>query len=233
MRLTLRPLACALVIGLGCLACAGCASSAPAGPPQVTLSLTAPTSGATVGVRAVIVTGTVTPAHSVVRVAGKRVRVRRGSFVRPVYLNGGTTRIKIVARAHGYRAARIETTVHYSAGTAKVMVLARRAATSVRSAIPTASATVGSEPLLGSAAGRGEFMRECTGRQAACACFYRHVVQTGAFSSRSRELAAVNQINQAEADGNAAELPPSIRTAAVACASQIYGTSAGGATAPG
>ena len=233
MRHTLRPLAGAALLALACVALAGCGSSAPSGPPQVTLLLTAPTSGATVGVRTVIVSGSVTPAHAVVRVAGKRVRVRHGSFVHAINLSARTTRIRIVARARGYRTGRIETTVHYSAGTAKVMLMARRAATSVQSAIPVASATVGSEPLLGSAAGRAEFMTACTGAKTACACFYSHVVQGGAFSSRSRELAALSQINQAEADGNAAQLPASIRTAAVVCASQIYGTSSAGATPPG
>jgi Glucodextranase, domain B len=239
MRLICRTLACAASIALGGLAVAGCGTSTPAGPPQVTLSLTAPTSGATVGVRTVLVAGTVTPAHAVVRVEGKRVRLRHGSFEHPVNLNGRTTRIKIVARAHGYRPARVETTVHFSSGTARVMLLARRAATSVRSAGLSGSAsaglgaTAGSDPLLGSAAGRAEFMSACagsdSGRQGACACVYSHVVAGGDFSSRSRELATRAQINQAEAAGDAADLPASVRTAAVDCASQIYGTSGAGA----
>ncbi len=236
MRLIRRACAYAGLIALCGLACAGCATSTPAGPPQVTLSLTAPTSGATVGVRKVIVTGSVNPVHAAVRVAGKHVRVRHGSFVRPVYLNGRTTRIRIVARARGYRSARIDTTVHYSAGTAKVMLLARRAATSVRALASSGSANPSVlGPTLGSPAGRALFMQGCNntpGQEQACTCFYDHLARSGAFNSRSKQTAAMNQIIQAASDDNVAEMPFALRSAAAACASVALQVPATGGAPP-
>lgn len=233
MRLPRLPLTGACLIALACLACAGCATSEPAGPPQVTLSLTAPTSGATVGVRTVFVSGTVSPAHAVVRVAGKRVRVHRGSFRHAIRLDRRTTRIKIVARARGFRTARIQTTVHYSARTARVMLLARRAATSVQSLAPSINpGNTSLGPLLASSAGRAEFMSGCTretGQDQLCGCFYDHLAQSGAFDSQAEQAVALNQIIQAGTDGNPAELPASVRTAAVACAPLVYNAPGTGA----
>jgi hypothetical protein len=159
----------------------------------------------------VIVTGTGAPAHAVVRVADKRVRVRRGSFVDAINLNRPTTRIRIVARARGYRPARVETTVHYSAGTARVMLLARRAATSVKAlASATTSNGTAVAPLLSSRSGRAEFMSGCTqggGQEQTCACFYQHLAGSGAFDTRAGQTASLDQIIQAGTSGDVTAMP--------------------------
>ena len=60
-----------LVAGVAALGVAGCGTSAPVTKPTVNVAITAPTSGATVGVRDVTVTGTVTPATAQVLVGGQ------------------------------------------------------------------------------------------------------------------------------------------------------------------
>jgi hypothetical protein len=244
MRLIRGPLACSAAIALAAvLALAGCGTARSAGPPRVTVTLSAPTNGATVGVRTVFVAGTVTPTHAQVRIAGRRVRVRRGRFSRAIYLTQGTTRIRILARARGYRPARLRTTVHYSSRTANVMLLARRAATSVGSVTSLVSGYgsaggSGSFTLLNSAAGRQQFMTDCNANSGdanpqGCTCLYDHLVRSGAFNSRSQELAQARQMVRAATAGDVTEMPISLRSAVVACTPQVLQTTASGGAPPG
>jgi hypothetical protein len=225
-----------VVVVLGCLAVAACGTSTPAGPPQVALLLTAPTSGATVGVQTIKVAGTVTPNNAVVRIAGRRAHVRKGTFVASVRLLQRTTRIRIVARAHGYLTARMQTTVHFSNRTAKGMLTAEHDALSTR---PTAVAGTGGGLALplNTAAGHREFTSNCLGNstdaasRSACTCLYTHFLQSGDFNSRQKEAALVVQIHSAQASGDMSQVPIAVRSTLVACGPQIYGT--GGSSPPG
>jgi hypothetical protein len=82
---------------------AGCGSaSTPPTPPQVQVSLLAPTDGATVIQSRITVLGKIVPATADLRVAGKRVLVRHGSFSTPISLRKGLTHIRIKASAKGF-----------------------------------------------------------------------------------------------------------------------------------
>jgi hypothetical protein len=135
MRSPRRPAWCC---ALACLALAGCGASSPTGPQPVTLSLTAPTSGATVGVQVIDVAGSVVPAQATVSVAGERVRVRHGSFLRAIRLERRTTRIRVTGQSRGFTPTSVETVVHYSARTASALEAARKADTSL-SPVPMGS----------------------------------------------------------------------------------------------
>lgn len=103
-----------LLAGLGvlcCLAAAACGTSAPAGPPAVNMSLVAPTSGATVYVRSIVVLGKVSPQDAKVLVGGRPARVRRGTFRLRVRLPLKVNHIGILASASGYRPQSLMTTV--------------------------------------------------------------------------------------------------------------------------
>jgi Glucodextranase, domain B len=211
------------------LALAGCGSAAPTGPPQVTLSLTAPTSGATVGVRTIQVAGTVAPAQSAVRIAGRRVRVRHGSFIAAIHLGHATTRIRVTARAHGFVPATVQTVVRFSARTAKGMLVARRD--------NTGGGTIGGASWVdftvpfASSAGRSDFMSSCEGGDGteapACTCLYNHFVQSGAFSTRHGLETFYKQTVQAVSDQKVAEAPISLRSGLADCSSLIYQTHTG------
>jgi hypothetical protein len=92
-------------------ACGG--SSAPKGPPTVTLSLTAPNDGAIVSVRTIDVVGQVATQGAEVRVNHQRVHVARSGFKRLFSLHQGMNRIHVVATARGYHRASITVAVRF------------------------------------------------------------------------------------------------------------------------
>jgi Glucodextranase, domain B len=121
-----RPWLVAPCIALACIAIAGCAAGGPASASGgAAVTLTAPTSGATVGVHQIQVVGTVTPSNAVVRVAGQPATVTEGRFKRVLWLRAATTTIQITAAAAGHPATSITTTVHFSAQLARELVAAR------------------------------------------------------------------------------------------------------------
>jgi hypothetical protein len=99
------------VAALVCIAAAGCGG----GQTQrvVTVSVIAPTDGATLSVRSVEVLGNVSPRDSVVVIDGRRASVENGVFRLPLALTGTVTRIRIDATAAGYMGARTVLTVDY------------------------------------------------------------------------------------------------------------------------
>ncbi|HET9103604.1 MAG TPA: hypothetical protein VFN55_09645 [Solirubrobacteraceae bacterium] len=121
------------------LAAAGCGTSAPTHKPVVAVTISTPTSGATLGVRQVTVTGTVTPAGAHVLVGGQPAAVTGSSFRRNVVLTAPRQILTVTARADGYAPAQADTTVTYSAALAAQMKAANRAL-NVAAATPTSAA---------------------------------------------------------------------------------------------
>jgi hypothetical protein len=105
--------------------------TAPPPLPNVGLAISAPTNGATVGVRRLVVVGTVTPRGATVTINGRAATVRDGTFALPLQLAGPTQTITVVGRAGGYRPATTATTVSYSPVTAAQLTAAQRAATTL------------------------------------------------------------------------------------------------------
>jgi len=125
-----RPWLVAPCIALACVAIAGCAggSGSPSGAASgVAVTLTAPTSGAVVGVHQIQVVGTVTPSNAVVKVAGQPASVNKGRFNRVLWLQQPTTTIQITAAASGHATTTVTTTVHFSASLAVALIAARNA----------------------------------------------------------------------------------------------------------
>jgi hypothetical protein len=123
----------ALAAGVGAIgALAGCGSSAAPPAKSISLSITAPTNGATVGVRQVQIAGNVTPGTAAVSVGGRAAKVTHGAFTLPVQLGGKSQTITVTARASGYEPATSTTTVNFSGQTAAQIKTARVAATADR-----------------------------------------------------------------------------------------------------
>ncbi len=117
-----------LAITAAVLCIAGCGSGGAGTGPKVGLSITAPTSGATVGVQQVVVAGTVSPATATVLVAGKPTPVIKGSFRRSLHLASPTQTITVSAQANGYTDSSTRTTVSYSSKLAAELLAAKQAA---------------------------------------------------------------------------------------------------------
>ncbi|MHB1835799.1 MAG: hypothetical protein ACYCXW_12600 [Solirubrobacteraceae bacterium] len=122
----------ALLASVACAALAGCGvtGGGGAGAPgrHVTISVLAPMSGATVGVRTVQIAGSVSPAGAAVRVDGQPATVHGNSFNRSVTLGPGTTAIPVTAGAKGWAQSSVTVTVHYSPGLALALSAARATA---------------------------------------------------------------------------------------------------------
>ena len=101
------------VLALAAGIAAGCGSSSPSAPPGISLSLTAPSYHATVGVPTIDVLGSVDPGTAVVRVNRARARVAQGAFNSPVTLHRGLNRIRIVATADGFKQATVSLKLRY------------------------------------------------------------------------------------------------------------------------
>lgn len=109
-----RKLCAALAALSTCALLAACGSGGASGPQSVSVSLLAPTDGASVKVHKIYVVGSVDPRDARVTIAGQRVRVLRGGFKRSLLLARRLTRIRIVASAPGYLQASTEVAVRYS-----------------------------------------------------------------------------------------------------------------------
>ena len=81
---------------------AGCGGTAPVPPPPVRVSLTAPTDGARISSRQLVVLGTVDPPGAAVTIAGAPTRVTNSTFRHRVSLPWGVHAISVEATAPGY-----------------------------------------------------------------------------------------------------------------------------------
>jgi Glucodextranase, domain B len=119
---------------------AGCGAAGPPPAPKVSLSITAPTSGATVGVREIVVAGTVAPGTAQVLVSGQPAHVTHGSFTQSLRISQPSQTITISAQASGYASSSASTTIKYSPTVAGQIVAARAAQTALSHAVlPTSS----------------------------------------------------------------------------------------------
>jgi hypothetical protein len=100
------------------LGVAGCAVGSSPSSPHVSLNISAPTAGATVGVHQVTVTGNVQPLTATVNVNGHPAHVAGGVYSQTVNVSSVSQKITVVAAAHGFAGAQATTTVGYSPSTA-------------------------------------------------------------------------------------------------------------------
>ncbi|MEA2212158.1 MAG: hypothetical protein QOF83_2106 [Solirubrobacteraceae bacterium] len=132
-----------LAVCAAALSAAGCAAGgAPPPTPHVNVSISAPTSGATVGVHKVTITGTVTPAGAQVVVDGQRAKVTGSSFSGTMYVSAANQKIVVSAAANGYVASQASTTVTYSPNVAHELVAAAAAVNNPPASSSTASPKV-------------------------------------------------------------------------------------------
>lgn len=111
-----------LAVLAAALSAAGCGAGGTPPSPQVNLSISAPTNGATVGVHQVTITGVVTPAGAHVAVNGQPAQVTGSSFKGSLYVSTPNQKIVVSGAAHGYLGAQASTTVSYSANVAAQLV---------------------------------------------------------------------------------------------------------------
>jgi hypothetical protein len=119
-----------LVVVAAALSVAGCAAGGQTPPtPHVAVSISAPTSGATVGVHKVTITGTVMPAGAQVAVNGQPAKVKGSIFTTTMYVGSADQKIVVSGVAHGYVPAQTTATVSYSPNVAQQLVAAAASAT--------------------------------------------------------------------------------------------------------
>jgi hypothetical protein len=111
-----------LAVLAAALSAAGCGAGGATASPQVNLSISAPTNGATVGVHKVTITGIVTPAGAQVAVNGQPAQVTGSSFTGTLYVSTLNQKIVVSGAAHGYLGAQANTTVSYSPNLAAQLV---------------------------------------------------------------------------------------------------------------
>jgi hypothetical protein len=198
---------------------AGCGGSAPSSPPNINLSLTAPTDGATVQVRHIEVLGNVDPPTAVVVVSGRRVRVIRGVFRRSMLLNRKITRITILARAPGYASAIMRARVHYDAPT-----LTPNTPTTT----PPINSPISSVGITSPQAHR-DAIAQCTqgGHSAAgCECIYQQLIVDKQLTTTAKLQAWLRRLMSAVVSRNVPALRSDLGNIAVACAGKL-GSSGG------
>lgn len=132
-----------LAVCAAALSAAGCAAGGhPPSSPHVAVSISAPTSGATIGVHKLTVMGTVIPAGAQVAVNGQPAKVTGTSFTRTLYISAANQRIVVSGVAQGYAPSQATTTVSYSHNVAQQLVAAAAsqasAALSANAAVPAA-----------------------------------------------------------------------------------------------
>jgi hypothetical protein len=98
------------LLAFAVLALAGCGSGAPQGP---SLAVTVPVDGSTVLTPHIDMVGTASPGIATVRVGGRLVRVRAGTFTAQLRLHRGVNHFRVVAVSAGNHPLQSELTVRY------------------------------------------------------------------------------------------------------------------------
>jgi Glucodextranase, domain B len=210
-----------LVLCVTCAVATGCGSAAtPSAPPRVTVTLTAPTDGATVEVSKIEVLGTITPASAVVRVSGKPVRVKRGAFEEPLVLRKGVTHIRIDASAKGFSNASMVVSVRYTPR-------ASEPAAGPSSQAPSSTSDGGGQAAGDlSPAQKAEAVNSCAnssgGNTTLCLCIFDRLAKAGFNTQAQWETLAKNWRRSFLATG-VITYPPVIKNAIVGCVKQLTG----------
>lgn len=113
-----------LAVVAATLGVAGCGVSSAPSTPHVGLNISAPTSGASVGVHQVTVMGTVSPLTAAVTVNGRPAHVAGGVYKQTLWVSSQNQKISVAAAAHGYTPANATTTISYSPTTAAQLAAA-------------------------------------------------------------------------------------------------------------
>lgn len=214
----------------------GCGSSAPTGPRSVQVSLIAPSDGATVQVPLIFVYGTVQPANAVVLLDGKRIPVSHGTFRQPYRLSGKLTRIRLVARAHGYVHQRMDVRIAYKprprAGGGSAVASSGRAVSGGAAASKPGGTYYGpgSGGYTGGGSGNGSytpveasFVGGCTnqgGSVGGCQCVWRHL-QAGGFANVSAWRSLILSWRRSFRASGTITYPAVFRSAIFSCASAL------------
>jgi Glucodextranase, domain B len=126
-----------LAVSAAALGVAGCGAGAAPTTPHVNLTISAPTSGATVGVHQVTVVGSVIPAGAHVSVNGQSAPVTGGVFKQQAWISAPNQKITVVGAAPGYAVTSTSTTVSYSSGVAAQLVAATAALKTMPASVPS------------------------------------------------------------------------------------------------
>lgn len=203
-----------------CLALGACAGGA-SGPPTIGLSILAPTSGSTVGVRALQLVGHVTPASAMVTVGHRTVRVRKGVFKQPLILLAPLTHISISARAAGFRGASTVIAVRYSPKLFRHRPAGRPHRVSGPSKASIARGVQSAENQLTGP----DFVDGCTHWNPAlmpyCTCVWSRIKAAGLDTAAQwRALAA--QWRRTFLSQGVIAYPPAMRNAALSCIGRLH-----------
>jgi hypothetical protein len=212
-----------------CLALAGCAIGGPTGRPTVGLSIVAPTSGSVVGVRAIQLEGTVTPANAVVQVGHRTVRVRGGRFLQPLILLKPLTHITVRAKAKGFRGSSTVIAVHYASRMFAKRHISRSHSKRVsmppaQSTAPGAQSTAPGTQATANSVQESEFLASCDSRGGAvagyCSCMWDRMQRAGLTSEAKLKALAMSWRRSFMTKG-VIVYPPALRKAVMGCLSQL------------
>ena len=171
------------------------------------------------------VLGSIVPKNAVLRVSGKRVRVIRGAFEKPVSLRKGMTHIAIDATAPGFAPSSTVISVRY--------VPLRRSRShgglgAGSSSQPPAALPRGSGGQAGGAlpAFEAEAIASCSNSANAsvCTCIFQQMFQAG-FNTEAKWQAVIEGWRRSFQTTGAITYPPVMKNAVLACAT---GTGTGG-----
>jgi hypothetical protein len=167
------------------------------------VSLVAPTDGATVIVSQITVLGTITPASAALRVSGRRVVVRHGSFTTPISLRKGITHISISASARGFVGSSTVISVRYTP----------------RRVTQQASSGAGTGGYGAANAAKAELIASCSsdGNVSYCTCVVDRLFSAG-FNTQAKWQAVVVNWRRTFLANGSISYPPVMRRAIVACA---------------
>jgi hypothetical protein len=196
---------------------AGCGSaSTPPTPPPVQVSLLAPTDGATVIQSHITVLGTIVPATAVLRVSGRRILVRHGSFSTPMFLRKGITRIRIKASASGFVPSSRVISVRYTPRKAPPRAAGGSTASggSIAGGVSLVSGGIGSSI-------KAEMISSCSsdGNGSYCTCIIDRMWNAG-YNTLAKWQAVVVSWRQTFQANGTITYPPVMKQAIETCVSQ-------------